>query len=276
MPSPRTISCLLNVHGAQIYCETAGKGKPFVMIHAGVADSRQWNNEFSSFAERFKVVRYDLRGYGQSDPVEGEFSHLGDLLAVLDGLDIREPAVVMGCSMGGGLALDLALEHPPRVKALILVGSGPSGLDLDVEESPKFAEAVKAWEAGDLNLTAELETQIWFDGAGRTPEQVDPVMRKLAYDMDRLALSHDAKKLGKRLPNSERPAYDRLGEVKVPVLIIVGENDTPYHHAAADYMLKHLPEAKKMVIQDAAHLPNMDHPGQFGEIVNTFLEGLRR
>ena len=101
-------------------------------------------------------------------------------------------------------------------------------------------------------------------------------MRKLAYDMDRLALSHEAKKLGKRLLNAERTAYDRLAQVKVPVLIIVGENDTPYILAAADYMLKNLPSANKIVIKDAAHLPNMDHPDQFDEIVNTFLEGLPR
>ena len=260
-----------NIDNAKIYYEAAGGGTPFVMIHAGVADSRQWNNEFAHFANDHQVVRYDMRGYGKSEPVEGEYKPIGDLISLLDHLGIQEPMVLMGCSMGGGLALDFALEHPARVKALTMVASGPSGLDLDTAEPEKFAQAVKAFEAGDLDLTAELETQIWFDGIGRTPDQVDPAMRALLYDMDRLALSHEVKELGKRLHNSETPAFDRLGELNLPVLIITGEHDIEYMHAAAEYMEEHIREAQTVVMEDAAHLPNMDHPQRFQAIVREFL-----
>ncbi len=106
---------------ARLYYEVAGEGPAFVMIHAGIADSRQWNNEFTHFANNYRVLRYDMRGYGRSEPAEGEFSHMGDLMALLDHLQIREPLVMMGCSMGGGLAMDFALTHPLRVKALIMV-----------------------------------------------------------------------------------------------------------------------------------------------------------
>src|SRR5215216_2602704 len=147
-----TQSGYANINNAQIYYETAGKGTPFVMIHAGVADNRQWNNEFAFFAQSYQVLRYDMRGYGKSEPVEGEFSHMSNLVAVLHALEIHEPFVIMGCSMGGGLAMDFALMHPSRVKALIMVGSGPSGLELDVPTPAKFAEAEKAFEAGDLDL----------------------------------------------------------------------------------------------------------------------------
>jgi pimeloyl-ACP methyl ester carboxylesterase len=164
----RIKACLVNVDHAQIYCEIAGKGTTLVMIHAAVADCRQWNNEFAYFANNYQVLRYDTRGHGKSEPVEGEYSELRDLQAVLDTLTPRGPLVLMGCSRGGGLALDLTLEHPDRVKALIMVSSGPGGLDLGIEESPKNAEAEKAWKAGDVDLTAELETQIWFDGTGRS------------------------------------------------------------------------------------------------------------
>jgi pimeloyl-ACP methyl ester carboxylesterase len=246
------------------------------MIHAGVADSRQWNNEFSHFAQRYRVLRYDLRGYGRSEPVEGEFSHMGDLVALLDHLRIHEPLVVMGCSMGGGLAMDFALAYPSRVAALIMVDSGPSGLELDVPTPAKFAEAEKAYNAGQLDLVAELETQIWFDGMGRTPKQVDQAMRILAYDMDRLGLAHDAKRLGKRMPDASTPAVDRLGELDIPVLVIVGAHDTPYILAAADYVLEHIRSARKAVIQDAAHLPNMDQPEEFRQIVEAFLDDLVR
>ena len=270
----QTKSGFVNINGARIYYETAGKGTPFIMIHAGVADSRQWNNEFEYFAQRYQVIRYDQRGYGKSEPVAGEFNLMNDLVSLLDTLDIHVPAIIMGCSMGGGLAMDFALTYPSRVKALIMVGSGPSGLDLDVPRSAKFAEAEKAFDAGDLDLTAELETEIWFDGTDRTPQQVNQKMRQLAYDMDRKALEYESRQLGKRLPNMETTAYDRLSNLTIPVLVIVGEHDTPYILAAADYMLEKLPSVQKMVIEDAAHLPNMDHPDEFQTTVKTFLDSL--
>jgi pimeloyl-ACP methyl ester carboxylesterase len=158
------------------------------------------------------------------------------------------------------------------VKALIMVGSGPSGLELDVPTPSKFAEAEKAYNAGDLDLLAEIETQIWFDGMNRSPEQVNPVMRKLAYEMNRNALALEARKLGKRLPDSPSHAADRLAEITIPVLVIVGEHDTPYILAAADVMERKVPSARKVIIEDAAHLPNMDHPEEFQKIVQSFLE----
>jgi len=196
MSTPHIKSDMAKINGAQIYYETAGEGTPLVMIHAGVADSRQWNNEFAYFAQNHRVVRYDMRGYGKSEPVDGEFSHMSDLISLLDHLELHEPIVLMGCSMGGGLAVNFALTHPSKVRALIMVGSGPSGLELDVPTPAKFAEAEKAYEAGDLDLVAEIETQIWFDGMGRTPGQVNQQMRRLVYEMNRKALSYEARQLG--------------------------------------------------------------------------------
>jgi pimeloyl-ACP methyl ester carboxylesterase len=274
MPTLQTKSGFVNSGNAQLYYETAGQGVPFVMIHAGVADSRQWNNEFAFFARDHQVVRYDMRGYGKSEPADGEFNHLDDLVAILDTLGLHEPVVLMGCSMGGGLAMDFTLRHPSRARALIMVGSGPSGLELDVPRSDKFADVEKAFEAGDLDLVGELETQIWFDGTGRTPEQVNPSMRKLLYEMNRQALAHEVKQLGKRLPNTQTPAFDRLSDLPIPVLIVIGAHDTPYILAAADYMAERIPSSQKVVIEDAAHLPNMDHPEEFQAIVTRFLESL--
>ena len=171
--------------------------------------------------------------------------------------------------------MDFALTYPPKVKALIMVGSGPSGLELDVPTPEKFSEVEKAYDAGDFDLVAELETQVWFDGTGRTPEQVNPAMRKLAYEMNRIALTHEAKGLGKRLPNTEIPAFDRLGNLNAPVLVIVGAHDVPYIRAAADYMNDNLPNVQKVQIADAAHLPNMDHPTEFETIVKDFLTNLK-
>jgi pimeloyl-ACP methyl ester carboxylesterase len=264
------------INHASIYYEVAGEGAALVMIHAGVADRRQWDNEFASFQRDYLVLRYDLRGYGNSEPVEGEFSHLADLLGLLDYLHLDRPLILMGCSMGGGLAMDFALAHPLRARALIMVDAGPSGLELDVPKHPKSAEAERAYDEGNLDLVAELETQIWFDGMGRTASQVDPAMRKLVSDMDRRGLALDAKHLGKRLPDASVPAAGRLEELKIPVLVIVGAHDVPYMQSAASYMVEKLPHAKKVVVSDAAHLPNLDHPGAFQRIVTSFLDGLPR
>jgi pimeloyl-ACP methyl ester carboxylesterase len=217
-----------------------------------------------------------MRGYGKSEPVEEEFSHLSDLVSFVDTLEIHEPFVLMGCSMGGGLAMDFALSHPSKVKAVIMVGSAPSGLELEVPTPAKFADAEKAFEAGDLDLVAEIETQIWFDGMGRTPQQVNPTMRELLYEMNRIALSHEVKQLGKRLPNTKTPAVERLKDIDVPVLIVVGSHDTPYILAAADYMKENIRAARKVTIEDAAHLPNMDQPHEFDGIVQDFLKSLSR
>lgn len=276
MSTPQKNSGFASIDHAKIFYETAGKGIPLVMIHAGVADSRQWENEFSKFAQSYQVIRYDMRGYGKSEPVDGEFSHMSDLVSLLDTLGIYDPIILMGCSMGGGIAMDFALTYPSRVKALIMVGSGPSGLELDVPAPTKFAEAEKAFEAGDLDLVAEIETQIWFDGTDRTPEQVNPEMRKLLWEMNRIALGYEVKQLGKRLPNTQMPAFDRLGDLDIPVLVIVGSHDTPYILAAADYMTEKIPSVRKVIIEDAAHLPNMDQPDEFQGIVRDFLESLSK
>ena len=268
------VSGFAPINAALVYYEIAGAGAPFVMIHAGIADSRQWSHEFAHFQQSFRVLRCDLRGYGKSEPVDGEFSRMNDLIALLDYVHMAQPLILMGCSMGGGLALDYALAHPPRARALIMVDAGPSGLELDVPKHPKAKEAEKAYDDGDLDLAAELETQIWFDGIGRTATQVDPSMRKLVYDMDRRDLELDARHLGKRLPDASVPAAGRLSDLKIPVLVIVGAHDTPFMQAAADRLIQELPQASKVSIADAAHLPNLDRPDEFQQIVSSFLEGL--
>jgi len=278
MAEIQAVTGLADIDNARIYYEIAGQGQPIVMIHAGVADSRQWNNEFKHFTAGYRVMRYDMRGFGKSEPVEGDFSHLQDLTALLDTLQINQPAIIMGCSMGGSLALDFALTQPSTVCALILLGAVPGGLHLDEATPAKLVQAEAAYHAneGNLDMLAELSTQVWFDGMGREPAQVDPAMRSLAYEMARTSLAHDAKRLGKRLPDSTIPAVQHLSEMAVPALIIVGEHDTPFLLAAADFMQKELPSAQKVIMDGAAHLANMDHPHELRRIVSAFLKQVAR
>jgi pimeloyl-ACP methyl ester carboxylesterase len=256
--------------GSETGIEAGGTGTPFVMIHAGVADHRQWNHEFEYFRTDYRVLRYDMRGFGWSEPAGGAYRPIDDLEALMNHVGINSPAVMMGCSMGGTLAMDFTITHPDRVAALIMVGSGPSGLRLDVPFPEKFKEVEKAEQDGDLDLVCELETQIWFDG-DRDREVVDPDMRKLAYDMNRKDLDHQELRLGKRLPDLEPPAADRLDEITCPVLVIVGDHDLAYMQGAAEHMEDNLANVTIVHMKDAAHLPNMDHPDLFQQHVSRFL-----
>ena len=264
---------MLQIDSASIYYETAGSGQPIVFIHAGVADSRQWDREFTHFSKSFKVIRYDMRGFGNSDPCDGEFSHLNDLVKLLEHLSISQPVILVGCSMGGSAALDFALDFPDKVKALVLVDSKPSGLQLDLPAPAKFKLVEEAEEEGDLEQVAELETQIWFDG-DRPTINVNQEMRSLVYRMNLKALKNDAKELGTQLPNSTTPAIERLGNIEVPVLGIVGESDISYMHAATEFMATKISNFQQTTIKNAAHLPNMDQPEVFQSVLTHFLKTL--
>lgn len=117
----------------------------------------------------------------------------------------------------------------------------------------------------------------WLVGVGRSPEQIDPELRTLFYEMDRTALAHEATYLGKNqpLPNPN-PAAGRLNELHVPVLAVIGEYDVPYMHHAAQYMREHIPSMQYAFMHDAAHLPNMEHPEEFQRIVTDFLSQIDR
>lgn len=259
---------------AHLYYEVGGDGPPLVFIHAGVADSRQWNNEFAAFATDFRVIRYDMRGYGRSEPVPGDYRPIDDLQAVLDALNVNESIVLVGCSMGGGIAMDYTLTYPDRVRAVVMVGSAPGGLWLDVDFHPLEDAVAAAQEAGDLERVAELETQMFFDGIGRRPEEVDPEMRQLALEMNRIALNHAARDLGKRLPNVATSAAERLGELSLPILVLTGDHDEPYIQAAAAHMVEHIANARHVPFADAAHLLNMDQPARFEQTLRHFLKAL--
>ena len=273
MPEIRNQSGLDWINGTKIYYETAGEGQPFVMIHAGIADSRQWNNEFACFSQRFQVIRYDMVDHGKSDPFDG-VSRFEELPALLEYLHVDQPIILMGCSMGGELAMDFAVAQPSQVKALIMVDATPSGLELDVPSPTKSAELDKAFHQGNnVDLITELLTQIKFDGEGRTPGQVNQAMRQLVLEMCRIFLTKvPLQSVFRLLPKDPAPAAGRLNELNLPVLVIVGNYDTPYRRAAADYMVENLPMVRKVVIEDAAGLPNMDQPDEFQHLVTTFLD----
>lgn len=272
MSQSHVVSGYVDIDRTSLYYETAGSGIPLLLLHAGVADCEQWNDEFLSFSQNFHVTRYDMRGYGKSDPVKGPFSHLDDLKGIIDQRKLNLPLILMGCSMGGVLSLDYALEYPQHVRALIIIGPGSCGFEIENCTQELFSEAREAFEAGDLIHLAEIETQIWFNCLHAEPHQVDESMRALLYDMNRSVLGRGVQKSERIQQETLKPSYRRLNQINYPVLVIVGSRDLPYMHDAADYLVESIRTARKEVIEDAAHLPNIDQPHMFQEVVQDFLD----
>jgi pimeloyl-ACP methyl ester carboxylesterase len=272
MSDSPVLSGYVDIDQSRLYYETAGSGIPLLMVHAGIADCEQWENEFLDLSRKFRVVRYDMRGYGKSDPVQGPFSHVLDLQAVIEQLQLPFPLIIMGCSMGGVLSMEYAIEHPANIQGLIMIGPGPCGFEMEGNEQELFLDAMKAFKEGDLNRLAEIETQIWFDSMESAPDQVDQSMRALLYDMHRSARLGDAIQPGEPVSDTSQPEYAKLSAINFPVLIIIGSQDLSAMHAAADYLTEEIPLARKVVIDDAAHLPNLDQPHQCQEVVEEFLD----
>jgi pimeloyl-ACP methyl ester carboxylesterase len=257
------------VNGARIYYEVTGEGEPLVLVHAGIADSRMWDDQLDDFADGYRVVRYDMRGFGRTEMVEGPFSHHEDLRGLLDFLALDRVHIV-GCSMGGGTVLDFALEYPERVGNVVLVGSVIGGFDPDFGPPKEWDELVAADEAGDLALISELEVRMWVDGPGRSPEDVEASVRDLVREMNLIALQNEATELGDEW-EPEPPAADRLPDIQAPTLLMIGDEDQPRIFAAADLLEKELPNVRKVIMHGTAHVPNMERPGEFNRVVFDFL-----
>ncbi len=258
------------VNGARLYYEMMGDGHPLVMIHAAIADHRMWDGQFASFAQHYKVVRYDTRGFGQSAMVDGPYSDRADLLALLQYLGI-DRTYLMGCSMGGYMAIDFTLEHPAMVDALILVAADFAGFDFSGDPPPLWSEMAAAFRAGDFATAAELEARMFFDGKGRTADQVDPTMRKLLIEMNLLALPNEKQRDANQLPPPDPPAATRLGEIHVPLLYIYGDRDEDIFPRVADALAAQVRGTQVVMMPDTAHLPSMEQPDKFNQIVGDFL-----
>jgi pimeloyl-ACP methyl ester carboxylesterase len=223
------------VNGARLYYETAGAGQPLVFVHAGLADSGMWDDQFQFFADHFRVLRYDMRGFGQSQPVAGEYSHADDLMCLMQYLDVAK-ANLIGCSQGGAVILDFALERPAMASALVAVSSSPQGLELDMPASSQFTELQAAILSNDWARFLELSAQIWFDGEGRTPDQVDREARNrlLAMYHRRLQLSRVDRAQEK--PPLQPSAASRVAELHLPTSILYDARDLAVVRAASTYL----------------------------------------
>lgn len=263
----------VDVEGGKLYYEVAGEGHPLLLIHAGVAHSAQWDEQFEEFAGRYRVVRYDTRGFGKTSTESDDtsFSNRQDIADLLAHLGIHKTYVI-GVSRGGQIATDFTLEHPDTVGALVLVAAGLGGFDggeFTGAEQALANEMESLWEAKDWDWLSEMETDYWLNGPGQPSDRVPAEMRRKVRDMIHYNYSNQ--------PNEGKPrvlepsAAGRLSEISVPTLIIVGTLDESLMMVIADAQAAGIKGARKVVMPGTAHLPNMEQPQEFNRIVLEFL-----
>jgi pimeloyl-ACP methyl ester carboxylesterase len=258
----------LAVTGGQLYYEVAGSGFPLVLIHAGIADCTMWDEQYQVFARHYRVIRYDVRGYGQTQTEDIAFSNRQDLLDLLTHLQV-ERAYILGLSRGGQIATDFTLEHPEKVAALIPVAAGLGGFEFEspAYEIQKFAEVEAVHERGDYIREAEMDVEIWVDGFHRPVGSVDSAIRHKVYNM---SLASYNRPTGQSIP-LQPPAAQRLGEIQVPTLVIVGDIDVADTIASCQALAQGIKGARYVVIKDVAHMVNMEKPQEFNQLVLDFL-----
>lgn len=239
----------------------AGDGPGVVLLHSGVCDARQWDPQWAALRERFRVVRHDRRGYGDSPVPEASYSDLADLVAVLDAAGLDDVAVV-GSSAGGLLALQLAITHPERVRRLVLVCA-----DADVARP---TEAVRAFvrreeellDLGEVSAAVELNVGMWLgpdaDGPTRT---ILKAMQRRAFELQLAAGDADARQPG---PDTDPAA---LAAITAPTLVVSGALDVDYFGRVAEGLAAAVPGARHVDLPWAAHLPNLERPDEFTELL---------
>lgn len=258
----------------ELYAEIDGEGPAVVLVHEGICDSRMWDPQWEMFRRSHRVLRYDLRGFGRSPIEAGRYSHARDLVGVLESHGFDRASFV-GVSLGGRVVLEVALARPELVRGLVLVAPGLLGHEWSDEVRAGWGEEEAALEAGDLDAAVEVNLRMWVDGPGRRPEDVDASVRERVGEMQRRAFEL-------QLPFEETAEEEalvpdlaeRLAEIRAPTLVLVGEEDCPDMHAITARLAREIPGARHATIAATAHVPSLERPKEFDELVLGFLDGI--
>jgi len=263
----------IDVPGASLYYETTGhvSAPAVLLLHAGIANLRMWDAQVEALAVDHFVVRFDARGFGQTVTENVRFSNRADALAVLDHLGIAS-ATLVGCSRGGLTAIDVALESPERVTGLVTIGSGPSGfpeVELTDVEDAAFDLVDEAFAEKDWHRLARQEVALWAIGPLREEKDLDPEFVSIARELNRVNVVHaEEKPISTQL---EPPAFDRLADIAVPSLVTVGAFDLTPVLAQYEYLLSALTNARGVTFHGAAHLPSVELPAEFEQVLIDWL-----
>jgi pimeloyl-ACP methyl ester carboxylesterase len=249
----------LNRDGVDIYYEVHGAGPVLLLTHGYSATAQMWTGNIEALSKKHTLVTWDMRGHGQSDyPADqsaySEETTIADMAAILDKVGARK-AIVGGLSLGGYMSLAFYRAHPERVIALLIVDTGP-GFKKD--------DAREAW-----NKRAR-ETGERYDEEGLAALSSGTAERANAVHRSADGLARAARGM---LAQKNSAVIESLPNIKVPSIVIVGANDTPFL-AASDYMAGKIPGARKIVIANAGHASNIDQPKAFDDAVISFINGL--
>jgi pimeloyl-ACP methyl ester carboxylesterase len=259
------------------YAEYGAGELPLVFVHAGIANSRMWDDQVAALSKDYRLVTYDMRGFGLSPAVAGEYRHYEDLIALLDQLDIKR-CVLIGCSKGGGVVFDAALAAPEKIVGLVVVDGTAFGFEMEnaPDPPPQWDQAVEAFKAGDLETVNELEVQMWVDGYGQPVGRAEQKVREKVREMNAIVLQNEVDMPDAAEKVLEPKAGTRLGELSVPVLFISGALDDLYILQAIDKMMAQISNADHVTIPNTAHLPNMESPKEFNRLVSDFAKQFKR
>jgi pimeloyl-ACP methyl ester carboxylesterase len=244
--------------------DEAGQGDPLLLIHAGIADRRMWDDVMPALSNRHRVVRVDLRGYGDTPLPDGPFVHAADLAVVLEALAISR-AHICGVSMGAGVALDLTLSRPDLVDRIVLVAPSLPTWAWDPDMDDFDASEAEALDRGDLEEASWLNVRFWVDGPSRRPDEVDAALRQRVFEMQ-----HHAFELDNPAADAVWLVMDRqqrLGEVTASTLIIVGDLDQPDFADIGRHIVTQLPDGRLVEMPGVAHLPPVEAPESFSRLV---------
>lgn len=258
----------IQVDGVGIEVEEAGQGPVVLFLHAGIADRRMWDPQFTWLAASHRVVRWDARGHGETPHRPGRYSHAHDTIAIMDGLGI-ERATLVGCSMGGATAIRVARLHPERVDRLVLVGSAIHGFESRVPEPPIFREMEEAFRAGELDRILTLDEQAWVLGLGRRREDADPGFLALYREMNRASL--DQAKVPAEAQDRLASDTDQIRGLRMPILAVTGAEDLAGVQEETDFIARSAPFVERVEIRHTAHLPSLERPQEFNRILGEWL-----
>lgn len=247
-----------------VHAEVTGSGPPLVLTHDGLLHSPTWDAQVAVFPGDHRVARWDRRGYGRSPRPTTSFSSIEDLAAVVRATS-DSPAALIGCSSGSLITLHCALDHPELVGALVLVAPIVSGLPLSEHFTTRGGRDIPSPDAPDgEQIEYWSRTDPWFVA----PSNVAARERLRALLTANPQNLHPPMEL-ERLP--DRPALSRLGEISVPILIVVGEHDVPDVHAHSGAIEAAVRGAARVVLPGSGHLPQLETPDAFNRVVREFL-----
>jgi pimeloyl-ACP methyl ester carboxylesterase len=273
VPSP---TIWIDVPGGRIAAEDEGAGPPILLVHSAIVNRRAWDALAPLLVEAgYRVILYDMRGFGESTAEAVEFSPRGDLRAVMDARGVAQ-AVVIGNSWGAMNALDAVLESPDRFVALGWLGGGIGGYARrnNPQEQELLDAEAKAEEDGQPDLAADLDVRIWVDGVGQPPTRVPASIREAVRSMDR-ELLEPGREFGTNT-RLEPKANDRLGELAAPTLAVIGGLDTSGTRKAARRLADAAPNVRLEQWPDVAHMIAMEQPERLAALLGEFLAPLPR